>query len=129
MLENFRHFAVTDPFGRRWNAEFRWHQNAISIRHADAVDVKYYLTSDDEKREIVLALGHPDLVLLARERGREVTDAWIIHLAGLHLEYMISTWTDMEQTLVRVAPADLARHNQALEEEAAREKERAELLR
>ena len=47
---------MTDPFGRLWQAEFRWHQNAISIRHCDAVDCKYHLSCEDEKREVVVAL-------------------------------------------------------------------------
>lgn len=129
MLQDFRKFSVTDPFGRTWHVEFRWQQNAISIRHADAVDVKYYLTGPEEKRELVLALGHPDLVRLAAERGREVTDAWIIRLAGLHVESLIATWTDMENTLVPVTAADLARHNEVLEQAAAIERQRAELTR
>jgi hypothetical protein len=129
MLQDFRNFDVTDPFGRTWHAEFRWHQNAISIRHADAVDVKYFLTGPEERREIVLALAHPDLVKLAAERGRELTDAWVMRLAALQLHHMISSWTDMEHTLVQAPFADLARHNSELETAAAAERQRAELTR
>ena len=39
MIENYRRFDVADPFGRTWIVEYKWLQNAISIRHADAVDV------------------------------------------------------------------------------------------
>lgn len=127
MLQDFRRFRVTDPFGRQWDVEFRWHQNAISIRHADAVDVKYYIGDGEVKRELVLALGHPDLLNLAKERGRELTDAWVIHLAGLHVQEMIESWTDMERTLVMVPLETLRRHNAALEESAAEANERARL--
>ena len=127
MLQDFRTFDVTDPFGRTWHAEFRWHQNAISIRHADAVDVKYYLAGPEEKRELVLALGHPDLLQLAAAAGRDLSDAWLIRLAGLHVQHMISTWTDMESTLVGVSAADLARYNSELDQVAAAERRRAQL--
>jgi hypothetical protein len=124
MLENFRLFEVADPFGRTWTVEFRWQQNAISIRHSDSVDCKYYLTSPGEPaRELVVALRHPDLLALAKRRGREVTDAWVMKLASLHAAHMISTWEDMEKTLVTLTPADLERHNAALEEAAERERQ------
>ena len=49
MSENVRRFtAGPDPFGRVWEVEFKWHQTAISIRHADTVDVKYLLWTDGE---------------------------------------------------------------------------------
>ena len=50
MPENYRRFSVNDPFGRTWDVEFRWQQNAISIRHADAIDCKYYISAGEERR-------------------------------------------------------------------------------
>jgi hypothetical protein len=129
MLENFRTFTATDPFGRTWQVEFRWLQNAISIRHSDSVDLKYYISDGEEKREIVMALPHPDLVALARSQGRALTDAWCLQMAGLHLEGMIRTWTDMENTIVTVPARDLAHHHQALKEAAEEAARRAELYR
>jgi hypothetical protein len=121
MLDDFRLFEVQDPFGRTWTAEFRWQQNAISIRHSDSIDCKYYLRSEGEpERELVVALRHPDLLALAVERGRELTDSWVMKLASLHVAHMISTWEDMEKTLVTMLPQDLARHNRELEEAAER---------
>ncbi len=125
MTENLRRFEVTDPFGRAWDVEFRWQQNAISIRHCDAVDCKYYLTSGDEKREVVIALMHADLLRVAAERGREVTDAWCIRLAHRRLRHMISTWEDMEKTVVSVPPADLDRYSREFEEAYRLEMEQA----
>jgi hypothetical protein len=120
MLENPRTFQATDPFGRTWSAEFRWLQNAISIRHADAVDLKYFLSSDEEKREIVIALPHADLRAAATRSARELTDSWCLHLASLHLREMIRTWEDMDKTIVTLSPRDLDRWAgilaQALEE-------------
>lgn len=115
MRDNYRQFNVTDPFGREWSVEFRWLQNAISIRHADAVDLKYYVTENDERRELVVALPHPSLVRLAEEGGREITDAWCLRLGRLHVEHMISTWEDMDKTLVTVPSPDLAAYNATLE--------------
>jgi hypothetical protein len=110
MLENPRTFQATDPFGRTWSVEFRWLQNAISIRHADAVDLKYFLTSDEEKREIVLAFPHADLLAIAAHSGRELTDSWCLHMASLHLREMIRNWEDMDKGIVTLSPRDLERH-------------------
>lgn len=107
MLENPRTFQATDPFGRVWSAEFRWLQNAISIRHADAVDLKYFLSGVEGKREIVLALPHAELLAAAAKAGRELTDSWCLHLASLHLAEMIRTWEDMDKTIVTLSERDL----------------------
>ena len=119
MLENFRSFQVTDPFDRVWAVEFRWQQNGISIRHADTVDAKFWLTHDGEKIERVVALPHPELLRLAAKAGRDVSDAWCLKLAALHIEHMISTWEDMEKTLVTINFNELEQYNAALEEAAA----------
>lgn len=119
MLENFRSFQVTDPFDRAWDVDFRWQQNGISIRHADTIDAKFWLTHDAEKLERVVALQHPDLLRLAAKAGREVSDAWCLKLAALRLQNMISTWEDMEKTLVTVPYAELEQYSAALEEAAA----------
>ncbi|WP_321474165.1 hypothetical protein [uncultured Paludibaculum sp.] len=124
MLENFRRFEVTDPFGRVWQVEFRWQQNAISIRHCDAVDCKYYITDGEEKREVVVALMHPDLLAASASRKRPLTDAWCMRLAGLHLQHMISTWEDMESSIVTVPSAALEAHGRAIEEAENQERER-----
>lgn len=125
MIENFRQFEAKDPFDRVWRVEFRWQQNAISIRHSDSVDCKYYLATSDETREMVIALMHAELLAVAAEQGRELTDAWCLHLAGLHLEYMITTWEDMDKTIVTVPRQDLVRHSLTLEAAARKDRERA----
>jgi len=119
MRDNYRRFAVQDPFGRAWDVEFRWQQNAISIRHADAVDCKYYLASGEERREMVISLPHADLLAVAREAGRELTDAWVLKLAGLRIKRLISTWEDMDQAIAVVSREEIAGCNQALMEAAA----------
>jgi hypothetical protein len=116
MMENFRRFEVgPDPFGRQWIVEFRWLQTAISIRHADTVDVKFQLITGEDAQEKVIALSHPDLLELSRISGRPLTDPWCMKLAALHLRHMIETDLDMEKVLVAVGLEDLARYNEALE--------------
>lgn len=122
MSQDLRHFQVQDPFGRTWDVEFRWQQNAISIRHADAIDCKYYVSCGGEKRELVVALRHPDLLKLASERGRQLSDPWVIRLAGCHVRRMISTWEDMDKVLVTVPYASLVLHSAAVAEEDQRER-------
>ncbi len=119
MRESFRRFSVEDPFGRVWDVEFRWQQNAISIRHADAVDCKYYLSCGEERRELVVSLPHPALLAVAAEAQRELSDAWVLKLAGLRVQRMISTWEDMDKTIAVVSRPEMAACNKALTEAAA----------
>jgi hypothetical protein len=110
MPENFRRFeAGPDPFGRLWQVELRWLQTAISIRHADTVDVKFVIwTEGEERQERVLALPHPDLLALSRETGHPLTDPWCMKLAASHLRRMIESGEDLEKVLVTLSAADLA---------------------
>ena len=124
MSQDLRHFEVADPFGRTWQVEFRWQQNAISIRHADAIDCKFYISTEGEKRELVIALRHPDLLKVAAERGRQLSDPWVIRLAGCHVRHMISTWEDMDKVLVTIPLPELERHSLAIAAEDERERER-----
>ncbi|MDX2150752.1 MAG: hypothetical protein SFV54_08450 [Bryobacteraceae bacterium] len=119
MLTNFRRFQASDPFDRSWDVEFRWHQNGISIRHADTVDCKFWLTTQDEKLERVVALEHKHLLKLAAQAGRAVTDAWVIKLAALHMHHMVVTWEDMEKVLVTVPYPEMERYNAMLVEAAS----------
>lgn len=121
MPESFRRFESSDPFGHTWTAEFLWIQNAISIRHADAVDVKFELASSEGRRTTkVIALFHPHLLRLSEKAGRPVTDAWCSCLAARHLRRMIETGEDMEKTLVTPAFEVLEQHAQEHEQPAAR---------
>jgi hypothetical protein len=109
MIENFRCFDTgPDPFGRSWRLTFAWQQNAISIRHADTVDVKYLLECEGERLEKVIALPHPALLQISRETGRPLTDSWCMKLAGQHLAQMIATWEDMDKELVTLHASQLA---------------------
>jgi len=124
---HFRQFeAGPDPFGRKFEVLFKWLQTAISLRHADAVDVKFVLVDENGARtEKVIALPLADLPRVSREAGRQVDDAWCARLSGLHLLHLIQTGADMEKDLVAVAAADLARYAAELarmEEHEARAK-------
>jgi hypothetical protein len=109
---NYREFdAGPDPFGRKFHVYFKWLQTAISIRHADTVDVKFVLEEEGGPRtEKTIALQHADLIRVADEAGRKMDDAWCARLATLHLLHLISTGEDIEKDLVTVAAADLKRY-------------------
>jgi len=113
---NFREFeAGPDPFGRKFLVLFKWLQTAISIRHADTVDVKFILVDDREApSEKTIALPHADLLRVSRQVERAMDDAWCARLAMLHLLYLVRTGEDMEKDLVTVAPAALTRHAEEL---------------
>jgi len=116
MSEDSRLFeAGPDPFGRTWKVQFRWLQTAISIRHADTVDVKFFVTPNDgPSEEKVIALPHPALLRLTAERGRNLSDPYCMRLAAAHLKHMIETSEDMDKTLVSVSPQELSAYDQQL---------------
>jgi hypothetical protein len=106
---NFRQFEVgPDPFGRKWQAQFKWLQTAISLRHSDTVDVKFILRSDGARMEKQIAMPHADLVELSRRTGHPMTDAWCSRLAAMHLERMIASGEDLEKDLVIVPLSELS---------------------
>jgi hypothetical protein len=116
MLDSFRNFTVgPDPFGRTWQVYFRWLQNAISIRHADTVDVKFGISTEGVlSEERVIALPHPALLALSEKLGHPVTDTWCLKLAALHLKHMLETGEDMEKTLVTTQPAEIEQYAREL---------------
>lgn len=109
---NYREFdAGPDPFGRKFHVYFKWLQTAISIRHADTVDVKFILDEEGGSRaEKTIALQHADLIRFAAETGRSIDDPWCARLATAHLLHLIATGEDMEKDLVTVSYADLKRY-------------------
>jgi hypothetical protein len=119
MQEHFRDFQVgPDPFGRNWTVRFRWLQTGISIRHADTVDVKFFVECDDGTREEkVIALPHAALLQVCKERGRTLTDPWCMKLAALHIRRMIETAEDIEKTLVTLTAVEIADYDRELQGE------------
>jgi len=112
---DFRQFEATDPFGQAWQARFLWQQNAISIRHADTIDVKFTLSDGETREEKVIALPHPLLKSVAAKLGRPINDAWVSKLAALHLKKVVETGDDLEKPLITLTASDLDQANQALE--------------
>lgn len=119
MLDQSRLFeAGPDPFGRMWKVQFRWLQTAISIRHADTVDVKFLITSEGgAPQEKVIALLHPALLELCAANGHKLTDPFCRRLAAAHLKHMIETSEDMDKTLVTVSREELAAYDRQLHDE------------
>jgi len=107
---NYRQFeAGPDPFGRKFRILFKWLQTAISLRHADTVDVKFVLETDDAPAvEKTIALPLADLGAVSEETGRMIDDPWCARLAALHLIHLIETGEDMEKDLVTVSKTELA---------------------
>ena len=110
MIDNYRDFHVTDLFGKSWHASYRWAQNAISIRHADSIDVKFEISDGSITEEKVIALPHPALLKLSETAGRPITDPWCGKLAALHLTKMLETGEDIEKTLVTATLGELEKY-------------------
>ena len=106
---NFREFeAGPDPFGRKFQVLMKWLQTAISIRHADTVDVKYILTGENgERMEKTIALPHAELLRVSKKTNRPMDDAWCGRIAALHLMYLVTSGEDMEKELVTPLPAEI----------------------
>lgn len=120
MIENFRYFEAADPFGQNWQVKFLWQQNAITIRHADTIDVKFLLISGETREEKVVAISHPVMLEISAKIGKPITDSWISRLAAVHLRRMIETWEDMDKTIVSPSLAELEAHHAVLEQRAQR---------
>jgi hypothetical protein len=120
---DFRQFeAGPDPFGRKYQVLFKWLQTAISLRHADTVDVRFVLVDPDGGRvEKTIALPHPDLQRAASETGRKMDDPWCSRLAALHLLRLVEAGEDLEKDLVTVPFPDLQRHAAELKRSEERE--------
>ncbi|HEY1949009.1 MAG TPA: hypothetical protein VGG97_18520 [Bryobacteraceae bacterium] len=120
MSDQSRQFdAGPDIFGKMWNVQFRWLQTAISIRHADTVDVKFLATPEGgEPEEKVIALPHAALLQVTRESGRKLTDPYCMRLAAAHLRHMIETSEDMDKTIVTLSALELSAYDRQLNEAA-----------
>jgi hypothetical protein len=109
---NFREFeAGPDPFGRKFQVMFKWMQTAISLRHADTVDVKFLLIDENGvSTQKTIALPHASLLQISLDSKRPMDDAWCSRIAAMHLQHLVETWEDMEKDLVTVIPPDLKRY-------------------
>jgi|SRR5580704_12577246 len=117
-MRNFRQFEVgPDPFGRKWQVQFKWLLTAISLRHSDTVDVKFVLDTEGTHVEKQIAMPHADLQELSRRTGHEMTDAWCSRLAALHLKHMLESGEDLEKDLVTVRLHELDGYDGQIREE------------
>ena len=105
---NFRQFeAGPDPFGRKFQVLFKWMQTAISLRHADTVDVKFLLVDEDGGRtEKTIALPHADLLRVSR-RSRAHGRSVVFPTRRGASAALVETGEDMEKDLVTVSAADM----------------------
>ena len=111
-MQNFRQFeAGPDPIGRKFQVFFKWLQTAISIRHADTVDVKFILQDENGGQiQRTIALPHAALLAVSHQTNRKMDDPWCSRLAELHLLHLVETGEDMEKDLVTVTLPDLQRY-------------------
>ena len=114
-MENFREFeAGPDPFGRTYRVMFKWLQTAISIRHADTVDVQFLVTDGTSVIKRTLAMRDVELKARVKKTGRLLDDAWCSRLAALHLKNMIETGEDFDKDLVTLSAAQVAEYDEII---------------
>jgi hypothetical protein len=115
LMENFREFeAGPDPFGRTYHVMFKWLQTAISIRHADTVDVQFLVHDETKVIKRTVAMQDADLKARCKKTGRLMDDAWCARLAALHLRQMIETAEDFDKSLVTLSPAQIAEYDEVV---------------
>jgi hypothetical protein len=117
-MMSFRQFdAGPDPFGRKYKVLLKWLQTAISIRHADTVDVKFILEDDAGViSEKTIALPHAELLAASKSTNRPMDDAWCGRIAAMHLTHLIETGDDMDKDLVTLSRAELLAYAQQVVE-------------
>jgi hypothetical protein len=115
VMDNFREFdAGPDPFGRTYHVMFHWLQTAISIRHADTVDVQFLVNDGTNALKRTVAMQHIDLLHHCKKTARLMDDAWCGRLAALHLKNMIETAEDFDKDLVTLSPAQIAEYDEVI---------------
>jgi hypothetical protein len=116
-MDNFREFeAGPDPFGRKYHVLFKWLQTAISIRHADTVDVQFLVDDGATVLKRTIAMQDLDLKTHCKKTGRLLDDAWCGRLAALHLKNMIETAEDFDKSLVTLSAAQIAEYDEVIVE-------------
>jgi hypothetical protein len=106
-MENFRDFAVGDPFGQTWQAHFKYLQTGISIRHSNSVDVCYILDNGSEQIHKTVVIQNADIRAYAARTGRPVSDSWCSRIAMCKLRYIIETAEDLEKDYLPVSAHEI----------------------
>lgn len=114
-MENFRDFQLgPDPFGRTWQALFKYLQTGISIRHSDSVDVCFVIASGDERAQKTVVLSLPGIREFSKRTGREVTDTWCSRMAACKLRQVIERGEDMDKEYLVVTPLEIEEYDAAI---------------
>jgi hypothetical protein len=92
--------VVSEITDERFRVEFRWLQTAISLRHADAVDVRFSVNGQSK----TLALPHAALERSCRNAGIPLTDPLCRAVAARRLEIALRTGMDAEKDLITLTP-------------------------
>ncbi len=115
VMDNFREFdAGPDPFGRTYHVMMKWLQTAISIRHANTVDVQFLVNDGTNVLKRTVAMPDAQLVAHCKKTGRLMDDAWCARLAALHLKNMIETAEDFDKDLVTLSPDQVAEYDDVI---------------
>ena len=116
-MENFREFETgPDPFGRTYKVMFKWLQTAISIRHADTVDVQFVVDDGTSTITRTVAMQDAELKAHCKKTARMMDDAWCARLAALHLQHMIGTAEDFDKSLVTLSAAQIVEYDNLIRE-------------
>lgn len=116
VMENFRDFdAGTDPFGRKWHAQFKYLQTGISIRHSDSVDVCFILDNGEEHLQKVVVIPNAGIRAYSKRTGRVVSDPWCSRIAMCKLRCAVETGEDLEKDYLPVTAREIEEFDSKIE--------------
>ncbi|MGH9816832.1 MAG: hypothetical protein ACRD5F_03935 [Candidatus Acidiferrales bacterium] len=94
--------------GQTYQCRFSHLWNAITTRHSDTIDCKFYV----DGRSTVLGLAHTAFFEFRNRTGRDLTDREASYIAAQYLSERLEE--EEERTLYDVAHADVLRIIEAL---------------
>src|SRR3954471_19962414 len=104
-------FHATDRWTRKpQHCVFQALVTAISTRHADAVDVKFFV----DGRPVWVAMPHPAWVAYQSRTGRVLTDPLAIQAAGHYLKQAIENGSASGSEMYSLSAEETLRHVQAV---------------
>lgn len=86
---------------------------AISTRHADAVDIKFFV----DGRPVWVALPHPAWVVYQQHTGKVITDSLAIEIAGHFLKTALESGEGMGREMYSLSVEETLQHLHAVVQE------------
>lgn len=106
----FENFTATDKWSKKpVHCVYQALIVAIATRHADAVDVKFFV----DGRRVWVALPHPAWVEYKRRTGAAITDSLAIEIAGHYLKTALESGEGVGREMYSLTVEETLAHLEA----------------